>query len=146
MLMDQAVFDAAPLASEVGTIQGEILNMARYSTPPHRQLLNEEIWDLVAQIPVGRVSTYGRIAALVVPPAGLDPKAFNAFGARWVGGAMAACPEGVPWWRVINAQGRISERDGSQRQRPLLEAEGVVFDQRGRIDLAVCGWPDSLDG
>lgn len=116
--------------------------MARYSTPPHKQLLQEEYWNLVAQIPPGRVSTYGRIAALATPPAGMDERTYKAFGARWVGGAMAACPEGVPWWRVVNAQGRISEREGSGRQRPLLEAEGVEFDARGRIDLIRFGWPN----
>jgi methylated-DNA-protein-cysteine methyltransferase-like protein len=53
---------------------------------------------------------------------------------------MANCSDGVPWHRVINAQGRISERPGSQRQRPLLEAEGVVFDEKGRIDLDLYRW------
>jgi len=117
--------------------------MPRFSTPPHQLLLQEEIWDLVSQIPSGRVSTYGRIAALATPPAGLDPAAYKAFGARWVGGAMAACPDGVPWWRVINAQGRISPREGSERQRELLEGEGVEFDERDRVDLGRFGWPEN---
>ncbi len=53
---------------------------------------------------------------------------------------MAHCPDGVPWWRVINAQGRISAREGAERQRGLLEGEGVVFDERGRVDLNRFGW------
>jgi methylated-DNA-protein-cysteine methyltransferase-like protein len=66
---------------------------------------------------------------------------YRAFGARWVGGAMAACPEGVPWQRVINAQGKISLRGGSEtRQRELLESEGVIFDSRDRVDLQRFGW------
>jgi methylated-DNA-protein-cysteine methyltransferase related protein len=62
-----------------------------------------------------------------------------------VGYAMAALPpgSGVPWHRVINSRGEISlapEGDGYQVQRALLESEGVVFDERGRIDLARFGW------
>ena len=54
---------------------------------------------------------------------------------------MAACPDGVPWQRVINAQGKISLRGGSEtRQRELLEAEGVVFDSQDRVDLKRFGW------
>ncbi|MBK6795054.1 MAG: MGMT family protein [Anaerolineales bacterium] len=48
---------------------------------------------------------------------------------------MANCPDDVPWQRVINSQGKISERPGAERQRPLLEAEGVVFDAKGKVDL-----------
>jgi methylated-DNA-protein-cysteine methyltransferase-like protein len=57
---------------------------------------------------------------------------------------MAHCPPGVPWHRVINAQGKVSRRargDGHRRQQGLLEAEGVVFDALGRVDFAVFGWP-----
>jgi methylated-DNA-protein-cysteine methyltransferase-like protein len=55
---------------------------------------------------------------------------------------MAACPEGVPWQRVINAQGKISLRPGGggQAQRQLLEDEGVQFDERDRIDLKRYQW------
>ena len=114
--------------------------MARFSHPPHRQALEAEIWDLARQIPPGRVSTYGRLAGLASPPAGLDPAAYRAFGARWAGGAMAHCPDDVPWWRVINAQGRISSRDGAAEQRRRLEGEGVALDDRGRVDLERSVW------
>ena len=55
---------------------------------------------------------------------------------------MAACPEGVPWQRVINSQGKISLRRGTgpQIQRELLEAEGIEFDERERVDLKRYGW------
>jgi methylated-DNA-protein-cysteine methyltransferase-like protein len=58
---------------------------------------------------------------------------------------MAACPENVPWQRVINAQGKISLRQGSggTRQRELLEAEGVQFDERDRVDLKQYQWEGS---
>jgi methylated-DNA-protein-cysteine methyltransferase-like protein len=62
-----------------------------------------------------------------------------------VGYALAGLPEGsdVPWQRVINSQGKISPHGfglGSAVQRQLLEEEGVVFDEQGRIDFAACGW------
>ncbi len=67
---------------------------------------------------------------------------YEAWSARWVGGAMAACPDDVPWHRVINSQGKISLRRGVgyMRQRELLEAEGVIFDQRERVDLDRYEW------
>jgi methylated-DNA-protein-cysteine methyltransferase-like protein len=70
----------------------------------------------------------------------LNLREYEAFGPRWVGGAMAACPPDVPWQRVINAQGKISLRRGAEQQRELLEAEGVTFDARERIDLKFYGW------
>lgn len=96
----------------------------------------ERIYSVVALIPEGRVSTYGRIAEL----AGLPGQA------RQVGYALAAlAPDNdVPWHRVINAKGEISLRaggDGASRQRRLLEAEGVAFDSAGRVSLARFGWP-----
>jgi len=94
----------------------------------------EKIYDLVDMIPEGRVATYGQIAAF-----------FDRCTPRMVGYAMAALPydQDVPWHRVINSRGEISPRsggDGERIQRVLLEAEGIVFDDRGRVDFAVCGW------
>jgi methylated-DNA-protein-cysteine methyltransferase-like protein len=114
----------------------------RYVSPPKRDEFNRAVWSLVRQIPIGKVSTYGQIASFVGPPAGMDPKSYLAFGARWVGGAMANCPGDVPWQRVINSQGKVSLRPGvgGQHQRDLLEAEGVVFDNRERVDLKKYAW------
>ena len=114
----------------------------RYISPPNRDDFNRKVWSLVRQIPPGKVSTYGQIAAFLQPPQGMDPKSYLAFGARWVGGAMADCPEGVPWQRVINAQGKVSLRPGggSEHQRELLESEGVVFDDHDRVDLKKYAW------
>lgn len=66
-------------------------------------------------------------------------------GARQVGYALAALPGelGVPWHRVINARGEISQRsagDGESSQRRLLVAEGVLFDHLGRVDFERCAW------
>ncbi|MBN2388697.1 MAG: MGMT family protein [Anaerolineales bacterium] len=114
--------------------------MPRFSSPPDAILFNHQVWDLVRQVPPGRVTTYGQIARLLEAPEGVDEKAYRAFGPRWVGGAMAGCPDDVPWQRVINARGEISLRPGAETQRRLLEEEGVAFDERGRVNLKVYGW------
>ena len=113
----------------------------QFASPPNPAEFNAQVWEIVRLIPPGHVYTYGQVAALIPPP-GIPEKDYRAWGARWVGGAMAACPEGVPWQRVVNAQGKISLRPGGGgvRQRQLLEAEGVVFDSRERIDLDRFGW------
>jgi len=94
-----------------------------------------KIYRAVRRIPPGRVAAYGEIATL----AGLDGHA------RQVGYALHALPDGsdVPWHRVVNAKGEISPRssgDSHELQRMLLEAEGVEFDLRGRVELARFRW------
>ncbi|MBL4845333.1 MAG: methylated-DNA--[protein]-cysteine S-methyltransferase [Planctomycetes bacterium] len=86
----------------------------------------------IQNVPEGRVATYGRIARAAGFPR----------CARQVGQALAALPRetSVPWHRVVNARGEISTRAGGTSQRRLLEAEGVEFDARGRIDLGVFTW------
>lgn len=114
----------------------------KYSSPHNQAAYHARVWEIVRQIPPGRVTTYGQIAAMIPPPEGMDARGYLAFGARWVGGAMAACPEGVPWQRVINSQGKISlgRGEGKWVQRSLLEDEGVQFDERERVDLIRYGW------
>jgi len=100
-----------------------------------------KVWEVVKRIPPGYVATYGQVAALIQMPDGVAPQDYRAVGARWVGQAMAGCPPGVPWQRVINSQGKISLRGPSaETQRRLLEDEGVVFDERSRIDLKNYQW------
>jgi methylated-DNA-protein-cysteine methyltransferase related protein len=89
----------------------------------------------VKRIPRGKVCTYGDVAEV----AGLPRRA------RLVGTTLRQTPasRGLPWYRVINAGGRISFPVGSDayaRQRQKLEAEGVVF-VGGRVDLRRYGWP-----
>jgi methylated-DNA-protein-cysteine methyltransferase-like protein len=111
----------------------------QYSSPPNQQLYYEQVWNLVRQIPLGKVASYGQIALMLTPPAGMDFDAYRAFAPRWVGGAMAACPDDVPWQRVINSQGKISLRPGAERQRALLEEEGVEF-VKDKVDFKKYGW------
>jgi methylated-DNA-protein-cysteine methyltransferase-like protein len=114
----------------------------RYISPPRRDEFNHMVWALVRQIPAGKVSTYGRIAALLSPPPAMDAKAYLAFGPRWVGGAMANCPSDVPWQRVLNSQGKVSLHPGGggEHQRELLESEGVIFDDHDRVNLKIYAW------
>ena len=108
-------------------------------SPPDQQAYYDQVWNLVRQVPHGRVVTYGQIAQMLPPPAGVDPQEYKAFSPRWVGGAMAACPDDVPWQRVINSQGKISKRPGAERQRQLLEQEGILF-VKDKVDLKVTMW------
>ena len=118
----------------------------RYSSPPNQQAYYEQVWNLVRQIPPGKVATYGQVALMIPPPVGVDFDTYKAFSPRWVGGAMAACPDDVPWQRVINSQGKISIRPGAERQRQLLEEEDVEF-VKDKVDLKKYGWkgPNEAD-
>lgn len=92
----------------------------------------QRIWDVVAQIPHGRVATYGQIARL----AGLGQHA------RLVGYALHHSPIELGWHRVINAYGKISFPQHSNQyhlQQSKLEAEGIVFKNR-RVDLDRYRW------
>ncbi|NLS77096.1 MAG: MGMT family protein [Chloroflexi bacterium] len=91
----------------------------------------QRVFKLIAQVPEGQVVTYGSIARALGEPQ----------GARMVGWAMHQCPEGLPWYRVLNSQGRVSlPGEGGALQRSLLEDEGVEFDERDRVDLARYLW------
>ena len=119
--------------------------MPAYSSPPNPQAYHQQVWQIVRQVPRGRVVTYGQVARMIPPPPGVEIESYAAFAPRWVGGAMAACPDDVPWQRVINSKGEISVRSGAERQRVLLEQEGVEFDTKGRIDMKKFGWTGSAE-
>lgn len=110
-----------------------------YIPPPNPQAFYEQVWNLVRQVPHGQVATYGQIAQMIPPPIGIDQQEYTALSPRWVGNAMAACPNDVPWQRVINSQGKISKRPGTAKQRQLLEEEGVQF-VKDKVDLKLHLW------
>ncbi len=91
------------------------------------------IYRVTKQIPAGHVATYGQIARWAGAPT-----------PRMTGYAMAAAgSQDVPWWRVVNSQGRISPRNNpfsEHQQRDLLENEGIRFKTNDRISLADYGW------
>ena len=90
--------------------------------------VDEAVFDVVEQIPPGRVSTYGAIGRLV----GVGP--------RRVARALSHGGGAVPWFRVIRADGTAAEQV-RVRQLELLAAEGVPV-RDGRVDLRAVGWPD----
>ena len=93
--------------------------------------LREQILTILAQVPPGRVTTYGRVAAMTE---GGTP--------RLVARALRDLPAGheLPWFRVITASRRLADHPGACEQRKRLMAEGVVFDDRGRVPSG-CMWP-----
>ncbi len=103
--------------------------------PDHARDTSQQIWRVIAMIPVGRVSTYGDVARLAGLPG----------GARRVGFALRGLPADttIPWHRVINAQGRLSipaDSESGRRQRARLEAEGVTFSAGARVNLQQFRW------
>jgi methylated-DNA-protein-cysteine methyltransferase-like protein len=94
----------------------------------------EMVYELVRQIPRGKVMTYGQIAAILGE--GYTP--------RTIGYAMhSADSEDVPWQRVINSQGKCSTGRLTipvDLQQDMLEQEGVEFNEKGKCDLNKFGW------
>ena len=101
----------------------------------------ERIYDVVRQIPSGRVATYGQVAEL----AGLIGKP------RLVGYALYRVTDemAVPWHRVINAKGKVSRspvRNGTDYlQQALLEDEGIIFNNKGKIELSTYRWHPPIE-
>jgi len=98
-----------------------------------------QVWKVVAEIPAGHVLTYGEVARLSGMPR----------AARRVSKAMSWAPRSlrVPWYRVINAQGKISipaDSPWHEKQKSLLQDEGVVF-LNGKIDLNRYGYRGAVD-
>lgn len=93
------------------------------------------IYEVVRRIPAGYVATYGQVATL----------AGNRRWARVVGYALHANPDpdGIPCYRVVNRDGALAPAfafGGEERQRALLEADGVTFRPDGHVDLPRCLW------
>ena len=100
----------------------------------------ERVYEIVERIPAGRVMTYGQIAEILGE--GYTP--------RTVGFVMhAANEEKTPWQRVINSQGACSTGRiilPPDKQQRMLEAEGIIFDGRGRCDLKRYRWtPEEVE-
>lgn len=93
----------------------------------------KRVYDVVAQIPRGRVMTYGQIAALC-----------GAAWAAWEVGQIAHTgPAGLPWHRVVNKQGGLAAGwpgGGRSVHRKLLEAEGLIVDAGDKVDVQSLLW------
>ncbi len=93
-----------------------------------------EVIRLIKAIPRGKVATYGQIAHLT----GLYPSVRRVV---WI---LHSCSEKkeLPWHRIVNRKGEISLKPGAgyEKQKELLEKEGIVFDERERINLDLFLW------
>lgn len=95
----------------------------------------EKIYEVVCNIPEGKVATYGLVAML----------AGNPRWARVVGYALHnnPAPGVIPCHRVVNREGRVADSfafGGKDIQRQMLENEGIVFEKDGHIDLNKYLW------
>ena len=90
----------------------------------------QQVYDLVAQIPRGKVISYGQIARVLCRPR----------AAREVGRAMRFCPPHLPWQRVVMRDGSIAAVGDPAMRRRMLEDEGVAFLPDGRVDMDACRW------
>lgn len=100
----------------------------------NEQIYRERVFDIVRKIPAGKVMTYGQIAIILG----------EGYTARTIGYVMhGADSDNVPWQRVINSQGKCSTGRLTipmNLQQELLEAEGVVFNEKGKCDLREYQW------
>ncbi len=96
----------------------------------NKELFYQEVYQIVAAIPPGRVATYGLIASLAGAPC----------HSRLAGKALSQVPDGLnlPCHRVVNSQGRTAP--GWEQQRELLQNEGVAFKSNGCVDLNRYCW------
>jgi methylated-DNA-protein-cysteine methyltransferase related protein len=102
-----------------------------------RSMLSEHIIMLIKSIPFGRVTTYGSLAFM----------AGNKGASLHVVRILNSCSikDDLPWYRVVNSKGTISlTGEGYDEQRRLLEEEGIVFDDKGRIDFSRYLWRPGL--
>jgi methylated-DNA-protein-cysteine methyltransferase-like protein len=94
----------------------------------------EEVLRLVEAVPEGSVTTYGDLAEMV-----------GRGGPRQVGAVMSRHGGGVPWWRVVRADGRPANGLSEQALRRLVD-EGVPV-RDGRVRMVSARWrptPESL--
>jgi methylated-DNA-protein-cysteine methyltransferase related protein len=93
----------------------------------------ERVYEIVRQIPAGNVMTYGQLAIILG----------EGYTARTVGYVMHSSDDDVPWQRVINSQGKCSTGRLTiplNLQQELLEAEGIIFNDKGKCDLRQFQW------
>lgn len=93
--------------------------------PNHTKQLRQRVYDVMAQLPADKVTTYGDVAAMAGSPR----------AARIVGGIAHTGPDYLPWHRLVNAQGglAIGFPGGQDVQRQLLEYDGISCDETWHV-------------
>jgi methylated-DNA-protein-cysteine methyltransferase-like protein len=93
------------------------------------------VWQVVADIPRGRVMGYGEVARAAGFPR----------YSRMVAAALGRSPEPLPWFRVVRSNRTLAFEIGSsayREQAQLLKQEGIRFDGLKIIEAQI---DDSLD-
>ncbi len=100
---------------------------------------SDRVFGVVRRIPRGKVASYGQVGSLIGAPR----------SARYVGYALRANPEPgtgpscIPCHRVVFKDGGLCKSfafGGPDEQRKMLEAEGVEFEDDGRVNMEACQW------
>ncbi|WP_086983785.1 MGMT family protein [Vibrio aphrogenes] len=96
-------------------------------------IFEQQIYYVLKQIPKGKISSYGLIASMAGYPGYV----------RQVGRLLSNLPEGstLPWFRVLNSQGKISLTGADlERQKQLLIQDGVAVSEAGKVNLKMYLW------
>ncbi len=97
-------------------------------------VISQIIIEILKNVPYGKVSTYGQVATLAGSPK----------SARLVVRLLHSSTKkhDLPWHRIINSKGFISLKPGNgyELQKSMLESEGVILSQKGKIDLSRFLW------
>ncbi len=96
---------------------------------------NQRVYDIVKQIPKGKVTTYGAVARAIGAPR----------SSRQVGWALHSNPAfgEIPCHRVLFKDGSLTDGfafGGREAQKQLLQNDGVEVSENGKVDLNIYGW------
>lgn len=107
-------------------------------SPASNKQFAQDVYDLVAQIPKGRIMTYGQIAGLCGSPR----------AARIVGSVAHWGPPDLPWQRVVNRNGGLAggyTTGGREAHKRDLEADGVIVGDDYAVDIGLLWWPPGFE-
>ena len=97
---------------------------------------NEQVYDIVAKIPRGRVASFGQIAQMIGRPR----------CARFVGYASNnKASWHLPWHRVVFKDGSLCCGFANEQYRALMD-EGVEFDTENKVLMNLYQWDPERDG
>jgi len=104
------------------------------------QPFTKRVVEIISCVPHGRITTYGALAELAGSPK----------GARQVVRILSSCSKkyDLPWHRVVKKGGQIglAEGRGFEEQKLLLEAEGIVVSEKGKIEIEEYLWNPLCQG